>query len=401
MRTMGGLLLLLALGCSSSNDTTPTATPGGGNTPAGGASPIGGPAAPAASSFVAVSNGSLTLAGQPFHFAGTNNYTFLTYAADAGLRPQIDAVMASADSLGLAVIRTWAFNDGSGWNALQTAPNVYDPAVFEALDYVIDAAGRAGLKLILPLVNNWDDYGGMNQYVAWSSTASAHDDFYTDAECKAVYKQYVADVLNRVNTFNGRAYRDDPAILAWELANEPRCDSDPSGDTLTSWIAEMAAWLKSIDSQHLLSAGSEGFYGPADAGKNPWNWAAATGVDFKRQHGLAAIDLATCHLYPHGASLPATVAWLQALAADAALLGKPLILAEYGQQQPLALRNTWFQAWGDAIYADASAGGAFAGACFWILYDESYPDYDGFGVYAAHASTRAVLSDLADKLDGL
>lgn len=392
-RIVAILFLLLALGCSSAHNDGSASNTG---TPPGGAAPT-----PAASEFVCVSNGQLQLAGQPFHFAGTNNYTFLSYAADANLRPQIDAVMASADSLGLRVLRTWAFNDGSGWNSLQTAPNVYDPDVFAALDYVIDAAGRAGLKLILPLVNNWDDYGGMNQYVAWSPSASSHDDFYTDPGCKAIYKQYIADVLTRVNTINGKAYRDDPAIMAWELGNEPRCDSDPTGDTLTDWIVEMAAWLKSIDGQHLLSSGCEGFYGPADAGKNPWAWAAASGVDFRRQTALADIDLATCHLYPHGASLAATVSWLQALAADAALLGKPLILAEYGQQLPLSQRDAWFQAWGDAVYDDAAAGGAFAGACFWILYDESYPDYDGFGVYARHTSTRALLADLASRLAGL
>ena len=30
---------------------------------------------------------------------------------------------------------------------------------------------------VIALVNNWDDYGGMNQYVAWAG-ASEHDDFY-------------------------------------------------------------------------------------------------------------------------------------------------------------------------------------------------------------------------------
>jgi hypothetical protein len=32
------------------------------------------------------------------------------------------------------------------------------------------------------------------------------------------------------------AYRDDPTIFGWELINEPRCPSDPSGETLKVWI---------------------------------------------------------------------------------------------------------------------------------------------------------------------
>lgn len=39
-------------------------------------------------------------------------------------------------------------------------------------------------------------------------------------------------LLTRKNHLTGVEYRDDPTILAWELMNEPRCATDPSGDTL-------------------------------------------------------------------------------------------------------------------------------------------------------------------------
>lgn len=29
------------------------------------------------------------------------------------------------------------------------------------------------------------------------------------------------------NTINGRLYKDDPTIFAWDLINEPRCDCFP------------------------------------------------------------------------------------------------------------------------------------------------------------------------------
>lgn len=39
-------------------------------------------------------------------------------------------------------------------------------------------------------------------------------------------------LLTRKNHLTGVEYRDDPTILAWELMNEPRCTTDPSGNTL-------------------------------------------------------------------------------------------------------------------------------------------------------------------------
>ena len=32
-------------------------------------------------------------------------------------------------------------------------------------------------------------------------------------------------ILTRRNTRNGLAYREDPTILAWDLINEPRCET--------------------------------------------------------------------------------------------------------------------------------------------------------------------------------
>eukprot|EP00959_Pyramimonas_sp_CCMP1952_P323481 6769387-Pyramimonas_sp.AAC.2 len=71
----------------------------------------------------------------------------------------------------------------------------------------------------------------------------------------------VYTILNRKNVFNGRTYKDDPAIFGWELINEPRNYADSSGRTLQAWIDEMSAYVKSIDKRHLLTVGSEGFFG--------------------------------------------------------------------------------------------------------------------------------------------
>src|SRR5687768_9620697 len=123
--------------------------------------------------------GGFVSGGEPFPASGFNCYYLMVYAAEPGLRQHVDEVLDDAKRLGATVIRTWAFNDGNGWNALQTAPGVYSERVFIGLDYVVREAGRRGLKVLLGLVNNWDDYGGMRQYVEWSPSAASHDDFYT------------------------------------------------------------------------------------------------------------------------------------------------------------------------------------------------------------------------------
>ncbi|KAG7627107.1 Glycoside hydrolase superfamily [Arabidopsis thaliana x Arabidopsis arenosa] len=87
---------------------------------------------------------------------------------------------------------------------------------------------------------------------------SSNDDFYRNPVIKEFYKNHVKTMLNRVNTFTKVAYKDEPASMAWQLMNEPRCGVDRSGKTLMAWINEMALFVKSVDPNHLLSTGHEG-----------------------------------------------------------------------------------------------------------------------------------------------
>ena len=59
-------------------------------------------------------------------------------------------------------------------------------------------------QVLLSFVNNWGTTGGVDQFVAWSPTASTHQHFFTDAGCRAMYRASVAAVINRINSINGR-----------------------------------------------------------------------------------------------------------------------------------------------------------------------------------------------------
>jgi len=57
----------------------------------------------------------------------------------------------------------------------------------------------------------------------------------------------------------------------------------------------MASYLKSIDGNHLLEAGLEGFYGLS---KNESNPNFQVGTDFIANNQIPGIDFATVHSYP-------------------------------------------------------------------------------------------------------
>ena len=65
----------------------------------------------------------------------------------------------------------------------------------QGLDFVISEARKYGVRLILALTNNYQDYGGRPQYVKWARSAgvavNGDDDFYTNAVVKGYYKNHV------------------------------------------------------------------------------------------------------------------------------------------------------------------------------------------------------------------
>ena len=339
--------------------------------------------------FVSRQGNRLSLDNKTFYYNGTNQY-YLFYKSNA----MIDEVIEDAAALGLTVIRTWGFCDGElkdGYG-FQPEPGIYHESTFAKFDYVIHKASRHGIRLVIPFVNYWDDMGGMSQYVTWSATAGSKEDFYTDIWCRDTFKSYIEYFLNRINTITGVAYKDDPTIMMWELANEPRCNSDSSGEKLQNWIDEMAAFIKNIDSNHLLSTGSEGFYN-------------SNGVDYIKNHGNPHIDVCSFHLYPYHWHITEQEAldYIQSHVTDAHnILNKPAYLGEFGWnisdggiEKRDRIYTDWFNLL-DNVHAD--------GAQFWILSGHRddgklYPDYDGFTTYyPEHSTTSAIIADYSAKM---
>ncbi|XP_074573615.1 mannan endo-1,4-beta-mannosidase 6-like [Curcuma longa] len=356
--------------------------------------------------------------GQPFYVNGFNAYWLMLLAADESTRPKVSDAFRQASSVGLTLCRTWAFNDG-GWRALQKAPSVYDQDVFKALDFVVSEARKYKIRLILPLVNNWEGYGGKAQYVKWGKAAglnlTSDEDFFTDPTVKGYYKAHVKTVLTRVNTFTNITYKDDPTIFSWELMNEPRCLSDPSGNKLQDWIQEMAVHVKSIDSAHLLSTGTEGFYGlstPEKLSLNPNPVAGQVGTDFIRNHKTLGIDYASAHIYPDiwisksvsNDFLQFATNWMRSHIDDTeSVLRMPVVFGEYGvsskdEKFNATFRNVFIDAVYSTLLNSTRRGGSGSGSLLWQLFPEGteYMD-DGYGVVLTKAHNTSNIISLQSK----
>lgn len=353
-------------------------------------------------SFVVRNGTQFFVDGQVFYINGWNSYWMMDKAVDASTRPKVRTMLQAGAKMGLTVCRTWAFNDGD-YNALQISPGRFDEKVFRALDHVIAEARRNGVRLLLSLVNNLQAYGGKTQYVKWAweegvALSSSNDSFFYDPSIRHYFKTYVKMVLTRKNTITGIEYRDDPTIFGWELINEPRCMTDPSGDTLQDWLEEMSMFIKSIDRNHLLTIGLEGFYGPKNPKRltvNPEFWAADLGSDFIRNSKIPTVDFASVHIYPDHwfkkqdfeDKLKFIGKWMQSHIEDGDnVLKKPVVVTEFGLSNEIknfepSKRDKFNKVILDIIYKSAKKNRSGAGSFIWQFFVEGMEEFnDEFGM---------------------
>lgn len=196
----------------------------------------------------------------------------------------------------------------------------------QRLDYVVSSAERYGVKLVLPFLNNWDDFGGINTYsTAFGSNATT---FYTTPAAQAAYKSYVKAIVTR--------YKKSPAIFAWELGNEPRCRACDTS-IITNWATEISKYIKSLDKYHLVTLGDEGWFAPANnIGDGSYGYSGYEGVDWVANLRIPTLDYGVFHLYPDSWGYNDTwgTTWIAEHAAAGYPSGKPVILEEYGTPNP-------------------------------------------------------------------
>ncbi|KAF8649026.1 hypothetical protein AX16_006067 [Volvariella volvacea WC 439] len=356
------------------------------------------------SPFITTANGQYVKHGKPFKALGTNLYWLPTL----NTWEDIDYVVSNVSSFGFNAIRTWAFNDvdtipakGTWFQHIQNGRTTINegPDGLQRLDKVVRAAERHGVHLILTLTNNWNprdledppqtlearnsepgtgsclprntlsnDYGGMDTYVRNFGCEMEHDQFYLNEKIIKAFLHYVTCIVSR--------YRDSPAIFQWEIANDARCRSSlPASDNCnttvtTQWFARVASHIKSIDPNHLVTAGTQGFLcvgcpkpdQAPNARRSHWErrlmarqsnglgppFNGYHGVDSDAVNGLPDIDAATVAVFPDQnkynnrttgrrrnndgfeENLQDGLYWIQIHTENAAAHGKPLSLIGAG-----------------------------------------------------------------------
>jgi mannan endo-1,4-beta-mannosidase len=338
----------------------------------------------------------------PYRGTGTNLYylqQLLSYAQQDQDPEALGAVREVLDDLvclSLPVARIWGFNDTNDASAIRRSPaEGFREEGLRGLDQAVWEAKRRGIRLIIPLVNNWGEYGGLPAYAAWASKAFGgsydHDDFFSNPQLKQWWKDYAFTLVNRVNTFTGVAYRDEPAILAWEIGNELRCASCRGTTRLPDTITELAEFLKDVAPNQLISDGGDGFDDDPTfyAGlSNLYAVRGDEGASFSKLGKIEALDMLSYHFYPanYGLSTPRDAElWIQRHQAVAAITGKVAYLGECGFVAPDTERAQSYDGWLRHLF-DLSGGQL---GLFWQLSPNSRLNNDGYAVYSRRDNATA------------
>ncbi|MBQ8968176.1 MAG: cellulase family glycosylhydrolase [Bacteroidaceae bacterium] len=321
------------------------------------------------SPFVTVRDGHFRIGESPYTYVGTNLWygAILGSEGQGGNRERLKKELNRLCELGVKNVRILV--GGEGMSALpdhirptlQPEPGLYNDTLLQGLDYLMAELGRRDMRAVLYLHNAWQWSGGYGTYLEWAGEGEAapaavwneytqyHSRFVRNEKARQMALRHTRFIVGRTNTVTGQAYRDDPALMAWEICNEPRPfarDSTTKAQFL-SWIEEQAKAIKEIDPHHLVTTGSEGKFG------------CEVDIDlFERIHALPQIDYLCIHIWPFtwnwigqfaspsteakkandpaivvenvDMACTATKAYIDEHATIARRLGKPLVLEEFG-----------------------------------------------------------------------
>lgn len=343
----------------------------------------------AGTAFVTRSGSQLILGGSTFRFAGANEYYLglddnVRDAAGNPTHPstaRIDDALQSAVRTGATVVRSHSLGISVGCaTCFEPRPGVFSATALAAADYAIHRAGQLGLKLMIPLTDQWRWYhGGESTFTGWAGYPNAADSsvtaatssvqraseshFYTDPAVITAFRLYVSRLLGHVNPYNGVAYKNDPTILAWETGNE-LWTAPPS------WTQNFAAYLKHTVGVRQLVADGSAADGMSVAG------AAVRAPD---------VDIVGGHFYPVDVSV------LRREAAIAASFGKAYVVGEFD----------WTNASATAAHISAVENDPnISGDLYWTLLPHlengrPEPHDDGLAMYSpAVDSSSAAISAL-------
>jgi len=357
------------------------------------------------SDFVTVENGQFKRDGAPYRFVGVNLWygAYLGAKAPLGNRERLKAELDHLKRLGITNVRVLGGSEQSPLKnslkpAFLQADGTTDSRLLEGLDYLLAELAARDMTAVIYLTNFWEWSGGMATYLYWTNgnrivdpADPAHPwpafalftkDFYASVTANERFRAYAHDLLSRRNSVTGVHYSEDPTIMSWQLANEPRPGYRPDAGNANlpafyQWIDESSAFIKARAPNQLVSTGSEGFMGCVQL----------VGCT-ERAHSSKDVDYITVHLWPlnwgwfdpknMAATFPQTLRktneYLDYHDAVARKLNKPIVLEEFGLTRdngavtpgsPTTYRDRLLRDIFARIERDAKKGGYIAGSNIW------------------------------------
>ncbi len=352
--------------------------------------------------FVRVKESHFILQGMPYYYAGTNLWygCYIGSPGSTGDRLRLRRELDSLCSIGLTNLRILAASEESYLTrsvrpAIQRAPGDLDDSLMQGLDYLLAEMGKRKMRAVLYLNNYWQWSGGMAAYNVWADGGKGADPdnpaegyrafmvfsakFYTNPKANELFRNFLKTIITRRNTVNGRSYAEDPTIMAWQLANEPR--PGPGGDSalvpFCLWIDQTAEYIHQLDANHLVSSGSEGTI-TTNLVSEP----------FVSAHRSKNIDYLTFHIWPFNwrwfdprkidETLPLAeekvMKYIDQHMKIARELNRPIVLEEFGIPRdsglcapgsPTTARDQYYMKVMGVLYDSARVGAPYAGSNFW------------------------------------
>ena len=351
---------------------------------------------------ITVKDGQFIRNGEPYYFVGTNFWygAILGSEGEGGNRERLVRELDFMKSHGIDNLRVLV--GGEGENGLlgkiepnlQPEPGVYNDDVLAGLDFLMMELGKRGMTAVLYFNNAWEWSGGYTQYVAWANNTPVlvprvdgwfsynafAGEFVRNERAKELFFNHLRYIITRTNRYTGIKYIEDPAIFSWQICNEPRAFSSKEQDNkeaFAEWIAASAKLIRSLDPNHMISTGSEGFYGCE------WDMALC-----ERIHALDEVSYINCHVWPYNwkwmrgdnmvadldRSCANTKEYIDMHIGLGHSINKPVVVEEFGMPRdnmdfhkgsPVVCRDKYYTFVFDLILKDKEQNGPFAGCNFW------------------------------------
>ncbi len=369
-------LTLLLLSCSTKNETT---------------------------HFITIKNGQFYKAGKPYYYIGTNYWYGASLAADTvgGDRNRLIKELEFLKENGIDNLRVMVGAEGLDNQpyrvtpALLKEPGILSPKLLEGLDFLLNEMQQRDMVAVLYLTNNWEWSGGMAQYLNWNGYGdfvnpnvpphtwndffNYQKQFYSCEPCQEQLNQFIIEIIGRTNSVNGIKYTNDPTIMAWELANEPRPMAEENFVRFTQWIQSTSILIKKLDPNHLVTTGNEGEKGCSESLEL-----------FETIHAFPSIDYLTIHIWIKNwswynyqkpdSTYPLALTKVQKYFDDhlavARKLNKPLVLEEFGigrdaentsLDAPVKIRDNYYNYCFNQVAQSVALGDKLQGANFWTF----------------------------------